>query len=58
LQFVVLPGYGYEIQASDDLRNWTTLLLTGTQTSNSWFQFEDVPAEGVHARRFYRTIQH
>ena len=58
LQFVVLPGYAYEIQASDDLQNWTTLLLTDTQTSNGWFQFEDIPPEGVHPQRFYRTIQH
>ena len=57
LSFVVAPGHWYEVQASVDLQNWSTIWQTGTATSNAWVLFQD-PQTGSFPNRFYRLAMH
>lgn len=57
LQFPVAPGHWYEIQASTDLKQWTTLGQTSIAVINMWMQFTDLQ-RGQFASRFYRLIMH
>jgi hypothetical protein len=57
LRFVVAPGHWYEVQASVDLTNWSTIWRTGTAISNSWVVFQD-PQTGSFPSRFYRLVMH
>jgi len=57
LQFPVEPGHWYEVQATSDLQNWSSVWQTSTMTSNLWVQFTD-PNAGAYASRFYRLVLH
>jgi hypothetical protein len=52
ISFVAPPGDVVQIQASDDLQNWSTLNQLRIAT-NQWIEFVD-PAAGGMAKRFYR----
>jgi hypothetical protein len=56
LQFSVAPGSSYEIQASTDLINWTSIWQSGVVTTNGWMQFTD-PAASSYASRCYRLVE-
>jgi len=57
IKFPVAPGSWYEVQATTDLQNWTTVAQTAVMTDNMWMQYTD--ADAVHfASRFYRLVQH
>jgi hypothetical protein len=55
IQFPVAPGHWYEVQASTDLQNWSTIWQTDVMTSNVWTQFTD-PDSASYASRFYRLV--
>jgi Fibronectin type III domain len=57
MEFPVAPGHWYEVQASINLKNWTTIGRTGSATSNAWSQFSDSQA-GQFPTRYYRLILH
>lgn len=57
ITFPVAPGHWYEVQASVDLKSWTTISQTATETSNSWIQFSD-PQSSQFSKRFYRLVLH
>ena len=57
IRFPVAPGHWYEVQASVDLKSWTTISQTPTETSNTWIQFSD-PQSGQFSKRFYRLVLH
>jgi hypothetical protein len=57
LSMPVAPGRWYEVQASADMRSWTTIEQTQPATSNGWIQVVD-PQSGTLSSRFYRLIMH
>jgi hypothetical protein len=57
MEFPVAWGHWYEIQASENLRTWTTIGQTGVATSNAWTQFSD-PRASQFPMRFYRLVLH
>jgi hypothetical protein len=57
MQFPVEPGYSYEIQATTDLKNWTSLWQSTVAVTNVWMQFTDTNA-AAFASRFYRLVWH
>jgi len=54
VQFSVATGHTYKVQASADLKKWTTLYTT-TATNNSWMTYQD-PLGATLKLRFYRTV--
>ena len=48
-------GYRYNVQASDDLRTWTTLWRTSVASTNQHFAYVDSSTR-PGARRFYRLL--
>lgn len=57
IRFPVEPGHWYEVQATTDLRSWTTISQTGVATSNDWVQVTDPNAASFNSR-FYRLVLH
>ena len=57
MQFSVAPGSWYEIQATTDLINWSSIWQSSVATTNEWMQFAD-PDTGSYASRFYRLVMH
>ncbi len=57
LSFPVAPGHWYGVQASVDLKNWSTIWQTSTATSNAWVVFQD-PQAGSFPSRYYRLAMH
>ena len=57
LSMPVAPGHWYEIQASTDLKSWSTIYQTQTATSNAWTQVTD-PQSGLFSSRYYRLVMH
>ena len=55
VQFQGAPGRAYDVQASSDLRTWTTIWQTGLISAYGPLEFED-PASGVLSARFYRLL--
>ena len=41
LQFPMAPGHWYELQASTDMKTWTTIWQTGVASSYVWTEFQD-----------------
>jgi hypothetical protein len=41
LQFPVVPGKSYELQASTDLQSWATIWQTSTTSTYAWTEFQD-----------------
>jgi len=57
MEFPVACGHWYEVQASVDLKTWTTIGQTTTAVSNVWTQFSD-PQASQFSKRFYRLVLH
>jgi Fibronectin type III domain len=57
MEFPVACNHWYEIQASVDLKTWTTIGQTTMAVSNVWTQFSD-PQAGQFPKRFYRLVLH
>ena len=57
MEFPEAPAQWYEVQASTDLANWTTIWQTAVAATNDWVQFTD-PDAGAYASRFYRLVMH
>ncbi len=57
LSFPTAPGHWYEVQASVDLKNWSTIWQTVPATLNVWRVFQD-PQTGSFPSRFYRLVMH
>jgi hypothetical protein len=57
LRFPAAPGRWYELQASTDLSNWSTIWQTGVANSYSWINFQD-PRARYYSSRFYRLQVH
>jgi len=55
IQFQGAPGRTYDVEASSDLRTWTTIWQTGLISVYAPLEFED-PASGVLSARFYRLL--
>ena len=53
ISFPVASGHYYEVQATTDFQNWTSIAATGLVTSNGWVQISD-PASRTFSHRFYR----
>jgi hypothetical protein len=57
VQFPAAPGKWYEVQASSDLKTWTTIWQTGVATVYSPVEFQDVQSVALKSR-FYRLKVH
>jgi hypothetical protein len=57
LNFPVVPGHWYEVQATTDLQNWTSIWESDVMTNNVWTVYED-PDAGAYSQRFYRLVTH
>ena len=57
LHFPVEPGHWYEVQATTDLQNWSTIWQTDVAATNVWTQYTD-PNAGSFRSRFYRLVLH
>ena len=57
LQFPVARGHWYEIQASSNLKSWTTINVTSVAVSNILTRYTD-PQAVRFTSRFYRLILH
>jgi hypothetical protein len=57
IQFPATPGHWYEIQATTDLQNWSSIWQSDVATSNTMTQFTD-PDAGLFSSRFYRLVMH
>ena len=57
IQFPAAPGHWYEIQATTDFQNWTSIWQSAVATSNVEMQYTD-PNAGSFTSRFYRLVMH
>jgi hypothetical protein len=57
VEFPAEPGHWYEIQATTDFHNWSSIWQSDVAVSNVWMQFTD-PNAGQFASRFYRLVSH
>jgi len=57
IQFPAAPGRWYELQASTDLSNWTTIWQTGIANNYSQMEYQD-PRSRYYPSRFYRLLVH
>jgi hypothetical protein len=57
LQYPVAQGHWYEIQASTDLMNWTTISQTGVASAYAWTVYQDLQSTMFPAR-YYRLRVH
>lgn len=55
IQFPVAPGGSYAVQASVDLKSWSTIWQTTAATSNAWVGFQDAQLSAF-PKRFYRLV--
>jgi hypothetical protein len=55
IQFPGAPGRSYELQATTDLKTWTTIWQSGPVNTYAPLEFED-PESAVLAQRFYRLL--
>ncbi len=55
MSFPVASGHLYSVEASTDLKTWTVVYTTPTETTNTWVTWQD-PQSSQYARRFYRLI--
>ena len=55
IQFPVAPTHSYQLQFSSDLKSWSDLWLTPTETTNAWVEYDD-PLSLAIPSRFYRLI--
>jgi hypothetical protein len=57
IQFPAETGHWYEIQATTDFQNWSSIWQSAVATSNVGMQYTD-PNAGSFASRFYRLVIH
>jgi hypothetical protein len=57
LRFPVAPGHWYELQASTNLKDWSSIWQTGVANTYSWVEFQDPQSLG-NGSRFYRLQVH
>jgi hypothetical protein len=57
VRFPAAPGRWYELQASTDLVNWTTIWQTGKANNYAWMEYQD-PRARYYTSRFYRLQVH
>lgn len=57
LQFPAEVGHWYEIQATTNFQNWSSIWQSDMAVSNAWMQFSDTNAASFNAR-FYRLVLH
>jgi hypothetical protein len=57
IQFPVAPTHSYQLESSPDLKNWSNLWLTTTQTTNGWLEYDEASSNLIPSR-FYRLILH
>jgi len=57
VRFPAAPGRWYELQASTDLVNWTTIWQTGMANNYAWMEYQD-PRARYYTSRFYRLQVH
>lgn len=57
LRFDIQPLHAYEIQASADLKSWTSIWQSNLILMYSTMQFVD-PDPGPYAKRYYRLVVH
>jgi hypothetical protein len=57
LQFPVMNGHWYEVQASADLLSWATIIQTTVALSNGMTQCADAQSTAL-PKRYYRLILH
>jgi hypothetical protein len=55
VRFPVAPTQSYQLQVSSDLKSWSNLWLTPTQTTNGWLEYDE-PCTNTLPGRFYRLI--
>jgi predicted RNA-binding protein with TRAM domain len=55
IQFPVAPNHWYELQASTDLRSWTTIWQVAG-IANNWVEYDASPING--GQQFFRLILH
>jgi hypothetical protein len=55
IRFPVAVAQSYELQSSFDLKSWSNLWLTPTQTTNGWIE-SDEPCTNTLSAKFYRLI--
>ncbi len=57
IQFPAELGHWYEIQATTDFQNWSSIWQSDVATSNVSMQYTD-PNAGSFTSRFYRLVMH
>lgn len=57
IAFPVAFPHWYELQATTDLQNWTTIWQTDPVFFNGWFEYLDFEAT-FYPMRFYRLVNH
>jgi hypothetical protein len=57
LRFSVAPFHIYQIQGSTDLRNWTNVWTSPSQTTNGWIEYDE-PRNSSVPGNFFRLIVH
>jgi len=57
INFLSSANQSNELQASEDLRSWTTIWTAQPQRTSQWLEYEDADA-GNSAMRFYRLVVH
>lgn len=57
IRFLGSPNQTYELQATTDLQNWTTIWYSLPQTTSQWLEYQDADAVNL-AIRFYRVVVH
>jgi hypothetical protein len=57
IRFLGSANQTYELQATADLQNWTTIWYSLPQTTSQWLNYQDADAVNS-AIRFYRVIVH
>ncbi len=55
LSFPIAPGHSYQLQASTDMVNWSTLYQTAVATTNTMLNYTDVQAP-QYSKRYYRLL--
>lgn len=57
IQFPVAPGHWYEVQATTDFQNWSSIWQTSIAVSNVWMQFTN-QEPAIYPSRYYRLAIH
>ena len=58
LSFPAVAGHWYELQATLDLQDWTTIWQTSVASEDGWQQYQDLPQETPLPQCFYRLVVH